>query len=31
MSLDNFRVAPSKFGEHKHIVVSPAKLQTSVS
>ena len=31
MSLDNFRVASPKFGEHKYIVVSSAKLETSVS
>ena len=30
VSLDSFRVASSKFGEHEYIVVSSAKLQTSV-
>ena len=31
VSLDNFTVASLKFGEHKYLVVSSAKLQTSVS
>ena len=31
MSLGNFRVASSKFGEHEYLVVSSAKLQTAVS
>ena len=31
VSLDNFRVSSSKFGEHEHIIVSSAKLQTSDS
>ena len=31
VSLDNFRADSSKFGEYEYIVVSSAKLQTSVS
>ena len=31
VSLDNFRVPSSKHGEHEYIIVSSAKLQTSVS
>ena len=30
VSLDSFRVTSSKFREHEYIVVSSAKLQTSV-